>query len=136
VVPFTKNYRKWQVNFTFFLFLSQQKLGVTVFQIASLPTSEIENDKTLAKTEKERKSRIEVLQIVADTLQLLFLFFSAWRSGEYFSFELPVYSKVHRKFHLMHYCELPFEKSVLAIDTARSHRTARKNPAFRITRHL
>jgi hypothetical protein len=74
VVPFTKNYRKWQVNFTFFLFLSQQKLGVTVFQIASLPTSEIENDKTLAKTEKERKSRIQVLQIVAENCNSCFYF--------------------------------------------------------------
>jgi hypothetical protein len=68
------------VNFTFFLLLSQKKLGVTAFQMAPLSTSEIENDKTLAKTEKERKSRIQVIQIVADTSQLLVLFLSAWIS--------------------------------------------------------
>jgi hypothetical protein len=68
------------VNFTFFLLLSQMKLGVTAFQMAPLSTSEIENDKTLAKTEKERKSRIQVIQIVADTSQLLVLFLSAWIS--------------------------------------------------------
>jgi hypothetical protein len=53
--------------------------------MAPLSTSEIENDKTLAKTEKERKPRIQVIQIVADTLQLLVQFLSAWilwRSGE------------------------------------------------------
>jgi hypothetical protein len=68
------------VNFTFFLLLSQKKLGVTAFQMAPLSTSEIENDKTLAKTEKERKSRVQVIQIVADTSQLLVLFLSAWIS--------------------------------------------------------
>jgi hypothetical protein len=69
--------------------------------MAPLPTSEIDNDKTLAKTEKERKSRIQVIQIVADTLQPLILFLSAWiswRSGEQLSFELHVYSKFTENF--------------------------------------